>query len=351
MKPLTPTQRYQIEHDINLGLDNKAIAQGIGFSRRTVEREVMRCGGRTHYTAARAEAHRQQCGANSAANHPTLPTTFWAPVEAEIRRKYSPEQVVKQLKLSVAASTLYRYLYRFDKKRLLKQLRHYSVIKTGRRRKGKMPWVHHAKPIRERPVEVLTRDTVGHLECDSIVGKRHEPHKIVVLIDRASRYVRLGLVKDGTAAGVAAHIARWQNDATGIPMLSLTTDQGYEFSALPKLLPDCLYACDAGKPYQKGAVENMNKLIRQYIPKGKSLGRITQAKLNWIANELNQRIRKRLGWLSPAALLSQWTAAATCRTPAFLNTLKCPPILGVNELNLDKCNAFLVLSAQPLVAF
>ena len=281
----------------------------------------MRCGGRAHYTVERACAHRQKCGRNSAANHPTLPKTFWGPVEAEIRRKLSPEQVVKQLKLSVAASTLYlyryRYLYRFDKKRLLKQLRYYSVGKRRRGRKGKMPWVHHAKPIRERPVEVLTRDKVGHLECDRIVGKRHEPHKIVVLIDRALRYVRLGWVKDGTAAGVAAHMARWQDDASGIPMLSLTTDQGYEFSALPKLLPDGLYACDAGKPYRKGAVENMDKLNRQYIPMGESLRHITQAKLDWIANELNQRIRKRLGWMSPAALLSKPAAATTSRTPAF----------------------------------
>ena len=78
-------------------------------------------------------------------------------------------------------------------------------------------------------------------------------------------------------------MARWQHDDTGISILSLTTDQGCEFSALPELLPDCLYACDPGKPYQKGHVEYMNKLIRQYIPKGKSLCNITQAKLNWIA--------------------------------------------------------------------
>lgn len=136
LKPLALVQRYQIEHDIQLGLNNKVIAQGIGFSCRTVEREVKRCGGRAHYTAARALAHRQQCGRNSAANHPTLPKSFWVPVEAEIRRKLSPEQVVQQLKLTAAASTIYRYLYRFDKKRLLKQLRHYSAIKRRRGEKG-----------------------------------------------------------------------------------------------------------------------------------------------------------------------------------------------------------------------
>ena len=56
----------------------------------------------------------------------------------------------------------------------------------------------------------------------------------------------------------------------------------------------------------------MNKLIRQYIPKGTSLRNMTQAKLNWIANQLNQRPRKRLGWLSPAKLLFNMTTAPTC---------------------------------------
>ena len=80
--------------------------------------------------------------------------------------------------------------------------------------------------------------------------------------------------------------------------------------------------------YQKGAVENMNKLIRQYIPKGQSLRHITQAKLNWIANELDQCIRKRLDWLSPPAILSQRTAAATSRTPGFFCGWNGPLVLG-----------------------
>lgn len=312
MAPLTEAQRYQIEHDIRLGLDNQMIATGVGCSRRTIEREVSRCGGRVPYRAEHAQVHRRRCALNSAANHPTVPAELWPPIEAAILRKLSPEQVVQELKLDVGASTLYRYLRRLNKKHLLKQLRHYSASQRRGGKAGKMAWVGRAKPIRQRPREVLTRDTIGHLECDSIVGKRNEPHKIVVLLDRALRFVRLGWVPDGTAAAVARLMARWQHDDTGIPILSLTTDQGYEFSALPELLPDRLYACDPGKPYQKGAVEHMNKLIRQYIPKGKSLRNLSQAKLDWIAKELNQRPRKRLSWICPAALLSNLTAATTC---------------------------------------
>lgn len=66
---------------------------------------------------------------------------------------------------------------------------------------------------------------------------------------------------------------------------------------------------EVGKPYQKGAVEHINKLIRQYIPKGVSLKGYTQAMLNKIADELNDRVRKRLGWKSPKQLLFEVTTA------------------------------------------
>ena len=170
-----------------------------------------------------------------------------------------------------------------------------------------MKWVKQTKSIHERPKNILTRDTIGHLECDSIVGKRNGPHKNLVLIDRALRYARLGWLHDNTAA-VARDRARWQHDDTGISNLSLATGQGCEFSALPRLLPDRLYNCDPEKPTQKGQVGYMNKLTRQYIPKGISLRNIATAKLDWIANE-HKRSRKRLGRLSPAKLLFNMTAA------------------------------------------
>ena len=125
-----------------------------------------------------------------------------------------------------------------------------------------------------------------------------------MLIDRALRYVRLGWLPDGTAAAVACHMAGRQHDDAGISILSLTTDQGCEFSALPAFLPDCLYPCDPHKPSQKGQVGYMNKLIRQYIPKGKSLRNITQAKLNWIANELNTGPENGLAGSAPPSCYS-----------------------------------------------
>lgn len=310
MPPLTTPARYQIEHDLRLGLGNKLIAKAVGKSVRTIQRERLRCQGDGGYTAEKAIAHRRQKGARSAANHPTHPPSTWLLVDDWLKQKHSPEQVAAALVksgLSASASAIYRYVRQDGKTHLLKHFRHY---KAGKKRRGKMHWVGRAKPIKERPQDIMTRDQIGHLECDSIVGKRNECDKVVVLLDRATRYVRLALVRDGTAVGVARHMKHWLTDPR-IPIHSLTTDQGYEFSALPELLPSRHYACDPGKPYQKGAVEHMNKLIRQYIPKGKSLRTLTRAKLDWIANELNNRIRYRLGWESPAGILSRLTAATT----------------------------------------
>ena len=311
MPYLTEVQRYQIEHDIRAGLSNARIAHLLDCSERTVEREIARCGKRGDYRAQQAQMARKRCAARSAANHPVIADDMWQVIEAAIGRKASPAEVIGEHRLKASVSGVYCRLKREKKKHLLIQLRHYSATQKRGGKSGGMDWVKRAKSIHERPKEIDTRDTIGHHECDSIVGKRNEPYKIVVLLDRALRYMRLGWVPDGTAAGVAKHFERWLGEQSPIPILSVTTDQGYEFSALPELLPNCLYACDPGKPYQKGQVEYANKLLRQYIPKGTSLRNMTQAKLNWIANEINQRVRKRLGWISPAALLSELTTAPT----------------------------------------
>ena len=271
-----------------------------------LKREIARCGSSARYTADPASEHRLRCGARSGANQRRRPQSLWREVEEALLRRHSPEQIVHVLKVAVSVTAIYRYVARSGKKRLQQRLRHYQAAK----RRGKMAWVKKAQPISKRDKAVLTRDCIGHLEGDSIVGRRHEAIKVLVVLDRATRFVRLGLVGDGTAARVARHIKQWMADPR-IPLQTLTCDQGYEFAHLPDLLPDRLYACDPGKPYQKGAVENINGLIRQYLPKGKSLSRVTQAYLNRIAKELNDRPRKRLGWKSPAQVLFEMATAKT----------------------------------------
>ena len=306
MPPLTREQRYQIECDLRTGFSIAQIAQRLPCSLGVIKREIARCGAPSRYTADLASEHRRRCGARSGANQRRQPASVWRQVEAALLKRLSPEQIVHVLQLPVSVAAIYRYLHRSGKRRLRQRLRHYTATK----RRGKMAWVKQAQPIQQRDRAVMTRDCIGHLEGDSIVGRRDEANKVLVVLDRATRFVRLGLVRDGTAAKVARHIKDWMAD-TRIPLRTLTCDQGYEFAHLPELLPDRLYACDPGKPYQKGAVENINGLIRQYLPKGKSLRHVTQAALDRIATDLNNRPRKRLGWKSPAQVLFEMTTATT----------------------------------------
>jgi transposase, IS30 family len=306
MLRITLELRYQIAHDLRAGLTNARVAELAGIAPRRLDREIARCGGRRHYDAEKADAHRRTCGQVSAANHPTINCLEWQKIEPLLATRHSPEQARARAGGSMSLSTIYRYLKREQKASLLAQLRHPQ--KSGPAPRGSMVKRGVAQSIHDRPAEVLTRDRVGHAETDSLVGKRNEPNKIVVLLDRATRFVRLALVPDGSAQAVAKAFERWQRDAR-IPMLTVTSDQGNEFNHLSTLLPDNFYVCDPGKPYQKGAVENMNKLIRQYIPKGASLKRYTQAMLNKIADELNDRPRRRLSWKSPKQLLFEATTA------------------------------------------
>jgi transposase, IS30 family len=307
MPQITLELRYQIAREIRAGLTNWRIAQLVNIKPRRLDWELARCGGRRHYDAERAHADRHACGQRSAANHPSIDALEWQKIDAKIASRHSPEQARASTGCGMAISTIYRYVRR-ERPCLLPQFRHPQ--KSGPVPRGNMVQRGVAKSIHDRPVEVLTRDRVGHLEADSIVGKRNQPNKIVVLLDRATRYVRLALVPSGFAGAVAKVFERWQRDER-IPMLTVTSDQGNEFNHLSNLLPDNFYVCDPGKPYQKGAVENINKLIRQYIPKGVSLAPYTQAMLDQIADELNNRVRKRLGWKSPKQLLFEMTTATS----------------------------------------
>jgi IS30 family transposase len=304
MTHLTTSERYQIAHDLRLNMPTKLIAQALGRSVRTIQRELASNGGRDGYHAEQACLKRRQRATKSACNHPTIEDAVWDKVLDRVKCKLSPDQAICSEGLKISISAVYRHLHRTGKIKIQRHLRRYRC----KPRRGKTGWVKQAKSIKQRSVDVKTRDCVGHMETDSIVGKRNEHDKILVTIDRATRYVRLGLVRDGSSKTVATHFERWIEDLR-LPILTITTDQGSEFAGLPAIFTDNLYACDPGKPYQKGAIENMNGLIRQYIPKGKSLRRVTQAQLNDIAKELNDRPRKRLGYKTPAQLLLEVTTA------------------------------------------
>lgn len=149
-------------------------------------------------------------------------------------------------------------------------------------------------PISLRPKYINKRDEPGHLEIDSIVGKRNEYSSIISIVDRCTR--RVWLIK-----------AEYKNEYyidkiiynfilnNEIEVKSITVDNGLEFDALgltAKKLGVKLYKCDPYCSFQRGTNERTNALVRRWIPKGTSMKNIPQIYLNDICFEINSMPRK-----------------------------------------------------------
>lgn len=156
-------------------------------------------------------------------------------------------------------------------------------------------------PIRLRPKYIEDRNEIGHLEIDSIIGKKNEYDSIISIVDRTTR--KLWLIK-----------AEFKNEyyisnliynfiiKNKIVVKSITTDNGLEFSTLgiaAKKLGVKLYKCDPYCSFQRGTNERMNAIVRRYIPKGSSLRMKPQICLDDIAFNINSMPRKMFDFKTP----------------------------------------------------
>jgi IS30 family transposase len=168
--------------------------------------------------------------------------------------------------------------------------------------------------ISERPAEAADRAVPGHWEGDLIVGAGGKP-AIGTLVERTTRFTMLVPLPPRWDAAVAAEAIT--PVIAGLPdavRRSLTWDQGWEMAAHAQIAvaADCeIYFCDPHSPWQRGTSENTNGLLRQYFPKGTSLAGHTPEHLAAVADELNGRPRKTLGWKTPAEALAEILAQDT----------------------------------------
>lgn len=149
-------------------------------------------------------------------------------------------------------------------------------------------------PISLRPKNIENRNIVGHLEIDSIVGKRNENQSIISIVDRCTRRVWLIKAEYKQEYYISNLIYNYiiKND---IEVKSITIDNGLEFNVLgiaAKKLGVKLYKCDPYCSFQRGTNERMNAIVRRYIPKGSSMKLIPQIYLDDISFNINSMPRK-----------------------------------------------------------
>jgi len=316
---LALAEREEISRGLSNGVALRVVARRLGRSPSTISREVRRNGGRASYRAASADAkalvQTSRPKACKLAEHPRLRRV----VAGKLSRYWSPQQISGWLKLHYAGDasmqisheTIYRSLF-IQARGVLKAelrncLRSQQRMRRGRPAAGSDPRGHilDAVSIRERPAAVEDRAVPGHWEGDLLAG--NQKSYIATLVERSSRFLMLVKVPSKATDSVVDALIKQARKLPDELRRSLTWDRGKELSQHKRftLATDLkVYFCDPQSPWQRGTNENTNGLLRQYFPKGEDVSHYTQAQLNRIARELNERPRKTLGFRTPADTLS-----------------------------------------------
>jgi len=294
----------------------RVIAARLGRSPSTISRELDRnTRGANGYRArtAHALAYERACRPKPAKLAVNL--VLRCKVEQDLKLRYSPEQIAGRLRrefpdnteMWVSTETIYQSLYVQSRGGLRRDLT--RCLRTGRalrrpcrqpgQRKNRIPNMIN---ISDRPAEADDRAVPGHWEGDLIIGKRNLT-AIGTLVERTTGYTMLMHLPDGYKAEQVrdALSAKIQTLPAHL-RASLTSDQGPEMRDWKTVSVDAdidIYFCDPHAPWQRATNENTNGLLRQYFPKGTDLSVHTVADLDAVADELNDRPRKRLAFAKP----------------------------------------------------
>ena len=183
---------------------------------------------------------------------------------------------------------------------------HLRTRRANRRPKGARPpsgkgQIVDPVMISERPAAVEDRAVPGHWEGDLLCGGNHS--QIATLVERHTRYVMIAKVKSKDTETVINALIKQAHKLPRELYKSLTWDRGKEMADHQRftLATDInVYFCDPQSPWQRGSNENTNRLLRQYFPKGTDLSVHSQATLNRVARELNERPRETLEFETPS---------------------------------------------------
>ena len=332
-KQIDEKKRYQIEILLKEGKKTFEIAELLGYSQRTIQREIAR--GKVKqlksnqsfkknepdvleefvYCADYAQARHEEAGANKGPGlkigHDHALVDF---IEHKIKdEKWSPEAVIGYIKengltfkVSICIKTLYNYIDRdlflhISNKDLLfkkdspKKVTHRVRTVSLNNRSG--------QSIDKRPEEANNRSEIGHWELDLVIGKQGTKPVILTLVERKSRKSIYILVRNKTQLEVLKAIRRAKKrvggDFSGV-IKTITTDNGPEFldGAGIKRASGCdeVYYAHPYCSWEKGSNENGNRILRRFLPKGTDFSKITRKELQRIEDWVNNYPRRIFGY-------------------------------------------------------
>jgi IS30 family transposase len=311
----------------------RAISRTLGRAPSTISRELKRNGWRSDkpksgpimgrprvhpspaYDAALAGHRARRLRHLSRRKNKLAKTTeLWREVRAMLDKMWSPQQIAHQLKvlhpaqptMQASHETIYTAIYAMPKGELRKEV----ITLLRQSRSNRKPYgraerrgeLQEMLSIHVRPPEIEDRLVPGHWEGDLIKGANNKS-SVGTLVCRKTKFVMIVKVDGATALDVFRGFEMAFSPLDEALRQTLTYDQGKEMALHKKLAESTglkIYFCDPHSPWQRGTNENINSLIRQYLPKGTDLSVYSQQELDNIAWSLNTRPRATLNWKTPA---------------------------------------------------
>ena len=323
-------ERAIIETQLGLGVKPGAIASSLSRARSTILREVRRNGWRSvgelvtdrrtrvagGYRCVIAERRARVLATKARVERKLMVgNPLWVAVTDHLSQGLSPAQICRTLgrmaePVRLSHETIYTALYAMQRgelrSRVLTQMRRRHRARRPRRsQQGRIkPSIPDMVLIDQRPEEVEMRLIPGHWEGDLIIGKGNLS-QIGTLIERKTLFVALVKLNSSKAEETVQGFSEILNRFDSQLRLSMTFDQGSEMRYHQRLTQSTgvkVYFAHPHSPWERGINENVNGLLRQYLPKGTDLSVHSQEHLDKIAFQLNVRPRKSLGWKAPAEL-------------------------------------------------
>lgn len=316
MKHITSEERHTIAYLLGQKKSPAYIAKELGRDRSTITREIERnCDLRSKQyrpDLANTKAVKRKLGKRKRCGFTSEIKTY---VEDRLAEKYSPEQISGEAKKDgvtcVSHECIYQHIWK-DKKKggtLYENLR--NRAKRYRKRgaaKDTRGIIKNKTPLSERPSEVDKRERIGDLEIDLVIGKSHQG-VLLTINDRASGLLIMERLQGKTASEVTAatllRLKPFKNQ-----LHTITSDNGKEFAGHEEIAKELDIDFYFAKPYhswERGSNEHLNGLVRQYIPKATNILELDESFIRYVEKALNDRPRKRHGYLSPRIIHQQLT--------------------------------------------
>ncbi|MEL7610779.1 MAG: IS30 family transposase [Bacillota bacterium] len=310
---LTSEERQKLSEMLEINTGIRAMARVLGRSPSTISRELKRNGsvdtnrGKEYFHINAQEQYLNRIHTKRSGKYKRHDLVVY--IRSHLLQTWSPEQVAGRIKrdypddinMRISHSTIYRWLH-------LERMEQAAAVKLRRKGRSKnlrKPRYPGIRLLKERCVEAYRRQRIGDWELDTIVSAQHSLSGLLTMCDRKSRYCMLFFMRNVKNSYKVFDVLATVSDF--MPCLTVTVDQGVEFSCYRRVENELnipFYFCSPHSPWQKGSVENLNGLVREFFPKGTNFSAIHEKDIKYAMDILNSRPRKCLDWATPAEILA-----------------------------------------------